>query len=247
MVKRFAFYGQLQYWFFFFCCGIAAAGTPDFTVTVGTDLLGGDYKSAELAKAEPKLCQEICANDPKCAAFTYVKPGIKGPKAVCFLKSEVPASTADQCCLSGVKKSSSPGVQQTTPQKMEVHLKEGELKRVPGTEMTYRIDLALERIIDSVEAISQKVDKIETEVKNLDAYPSFDAKCSNNVMTLTLCSNAKDCTNANFPCDPYVCDKEGKSCSSKCNNPGGCSPGAECVTSLGNALPSPKRAKTVVR
>ncbi len=50
-------------------------------------------------------CQAACARDPNCRSFTYVKPGIQGPQARCWLKSGIPAPLQDQCCVSGLRPS----------------------------------------------------------------------------------------------------------------------------------------------
>lgn len=84
------------------------AASPD-TLLVGpsmepdTNRPGGDYRSFEPAEARPELCQEACARDPECKAYTYVKPGVQGPGAVCWLKSAVPVASPSDCCVSGVK------------------------------------------------------------------------------------------------------------------------------------------------
>lgn len=67
-----------------------------------TDRPGRDYKSFDLPKASPDFCRAACAQDPRCKAYSYVKPGIQGSKARCWLKSSVPASVRNQCCVSGV-------------------------------------------------------------------------------------------------------------------------------------------------
>lgn len=68
-----------------------------------TDRPGMDYRSFDLPAADPKLCQNECAGDPNCRAFTYVRPGVQGPKARCWLKSNVPAAVNNPCCVSGLK------------------------------------------------------------------------------------------------------------------------------------------------
>jgi hypothetical protein len=68
-----------------------------------TDRAGSDYKSFGLVQADPALCQASCNKQPKCKAWTYVKPGIQGPKARCWLKNSVPSAKANSCCVSGVK------------------------------------------------------------------------------------------------------------------------------------------------
>lgn len=67
--------------------------------------LGGDYQVVELPAADPELCRAACDDDAKCKAFTYVKPGLQGKTARCWLKGPVvpPARLNEGCCVSGVK------------------------------------------------------------------------------------------------------------------------------------------------
>jgi len=68
-----------------------------------TNRLGNDYKSFDLTTADPELCQAECEKDPKCKAFTYVKPGWQGANARCWLKDPIPPPSKHDCCVSGVK------------------------------------------------------------------------------------------------------------------------------------------------
>lgn len=68
-----------------------------------TNRPGSDYKNYDLNNADPKLCQQDCKNDPNCKAYTYVKPGVQGIRARCWLKNAVPNAKTDDCCVSGVK------------------------------------------------------------------------------------------------------------------------------------------------
>lgn len=79
-----------------------AAGAA-VSMDVGQDRMGGDYKGFPLAQPDPQLCRQACADDAACRAYTYVNPGIKGPQAMCFLKSSIVPATADACCTSGAK------------------------------------------------------------------------------------------------------------------------------------------------
>lgn len=67
------------------------------------NLPGMDYRNFSLPSPDPKLCEQACTDDPKCMAFTYVKPGIQGREARCWLKSGVPQPVRDPNCVSGVK------------------------------------------------------------------------------------------------------------------------------------------------
>lgn len=61
-----------------------------------------------------KGCQQACADDARCKAYTFVKPG--GYQAsdppVCYLMSSLGPQTGDSCCISGLKRVSSTGSQQ---------------------------------------------------------------------------------------------------------------------------------------
>jgi hypothetical protein len=70
-----------------------------------TNLPGSDYLSAPLSRDDPGLCAAACGRDDQCLAYTYVKPGVQGAQAVCYLKEAVPARATDQsCCTSGIKR-----------------------------------------------------------------------------------------------------------------------------------------------
>src|SRR5262245_33583682 len=64
---------------------------------------GSDYRSFEMVTPSPETCQSTCMNEPQCAAFTYVNPGVQGPNARCWLKSAAPQPLNDGCCVSGTK------------------------------------------------------------------------------------------------------------------------------------------------
>ncbi|HRD81490.1 MAG TPA: PAN domain-containing protein [Saprospiraceae bacterium] len=68
------------------------------------NLPGGDYKRIELTSVQTcQVCIDSCLNDPKCAAYTYVKPGVQSQNGVCWLKSSVPTPVTDPNCISGIK------------------------------------------------------------------------------------------------------------------------------------------------
>ena len=77
--------------------------TPQGNLEYDTNRAGSDYKGFELSQADPAICRNECANDSTCKAFTYVKPGVQGAKARCWLKSDVPQASANSCCVSGIK------------------------------------------------------------------------------------------------------------------------------------------------
>lgn len=68
------------------------------------DLKSLDYKEFEPPEADPTYCEDACAKDDKCVAWTYVKPHtIKGPRPRCFLKNALPQLEPNPNCVSGYK------------------------------------------------------------------------------------------------------------------------------------------------
>jgi len=83
--------------------GTSHAARTYVTSEKGVDRPGLDYRSFWLPKDNPELCREACADDEKCKAYTYVKPGVQGSQARCLLKGRVPSAKRNDCCVSGVK------------------------------------------------------------------------------------------------------------------------------------------------
>jgi PAN domain-containing protein len=67
------------------------------------DRLGSDYQNFDLREPRYELCRDACANDANCKAYTYIKPGIQGLNARCWLKSGITDPVPSPCCVSGVK------------------------------------------------------------------------------------------------------------------------------------------------
>lgn len=74
-------------------------------VETGVDRPGQDYKNFDLGTSIAGFdpCKSACAADANCKAWTFVKPGVQGPQARCWLKSGVPPPRPNGCCVSGVK------------------------------------------------------------------------------------------------------------------------------------------------
>jgi hypothetical protein len=81
----------------------ARAGNPEGNLEYAIDRFGGDFRNIELP-ADPtgKACADACQADPKCRAFTYVRPGYIGQSARCFLKDRITKPRRKPCCISGV-------------------------------------------------------------------------------------------------------------------------------------------------
>ncbi|MGK9170498.1 PAN domain-containing protein [Inquilinus limosus] len=65
----------------------------------GFDLPGSDYDSFNAGSAS--VCRNSCGGDPRCQAWTWVKPGFQGPTGRCWLKHRVPELVRSNCCRSG--------------------------------------------------------------------------------------------------------------------------------------------------
>ena len=68
-----------------------------------TNRFGSDYKNFTVT--DPGTCQSACkeANGlGGCRSWTYVKAGVQGPSARCWLKNDVPAANTDSNAISGV-------------------------------------------------------------------------------------------------------------------------------------------------
>jgi hypothetical protein len=66
-----------------------------------TNRFGSDYRSFPAGDAN--ACQTACAGEGQCRAWTWVKPGVQGPQAKCWLKNAVPVASKNVCCVSGLK------------------------------------------------------------------------------------------------------------------------------------------------
>ena len=68
-----------------------------------TDRPGKDFAHHTLPTADPQLCEKECVANQQCLAYTYVRPGVQGPEAVCWLKASAPPAVSNSCCVSGRK------------------------------------------------------------------------------------------------------------------------------------------------
>lgn len=87
------------------CAGGAAAAPPPGprvgAFEFGVDRPGGDIWSGNMVGNQEE-CHRWCTRDLRCRSFTWVRPGIQGPSARCWIKNTVPAPVANGCCVSGV-------------------------------------------------------------------------------------------------------------------------------------------------
>ncbi|MES2951824.1 MAG: PAN domain-containing protein [Pseudomonadota bacterium] len=71
----------------------------------GINRMGGDYNNPlrEPGASDAQACAARCAGESRCRSFTWVKPGVQGNLARCWLKDSVPSASRNGCCVSGVK------------------------------------------------------------------------------------------------------------------------------------------------
>lgn len=93
-------------------CPYPSLGTNE-TFRPNTNRPGSDYTNFELS-GQPVDCQNACNNDGRCRAWTWVKPGLQGKKARCWLKNAEPREIADNCCFSGRNPNPAPKPIKTT-------------------------------------------------------------------------------------------------------------------------------------
>jgi hypothetical protein len=67
-----------------------------------TDRPGEDYTHFDMAEPRPHQCAYACRKDRHCHSFSFMKPGVQGPYASCWLKHVAPAPVPNGCCVSGV-------------------------------------------------------------------------------------------------------------------------------------------------
>ena len=65
----------------------------------GFNLPGSDYRNFDADSWFS--CRNTCGGESRCQAWTWVKPGIQGPRGHCWLKHRVPTLVKDACCNSG--------------------------------------------------------------------------------------------------------------------------------------------------
>lgn len=79
---------------------VKVSAPPTFTTEHGLNLPGQDYKRFAV-DGGPQQCENACASEAQCKAFTWVRPGVQGPKAMCWLKSGVPGAMLNPDTVSG--------------------------------------------------------------------------------------------------------------------------------------------------
>lgn len=87
---------------FFIFCALTFGAVTGHSAEFNTDRPGSDFQSFFMQRADYRACEAACRRNPRCKAYTYVRPGIQGRQAKCWLKNRVPAPRRNNCCISGV-------------------------------------------------------------------------------------------------------------------------------------------------
>ncbi len=82
---------------------VRVPGPAGVTAEPNVDRPGLDYRRLAMPGQAPADCRRACLADPRCRAYTYVRPGFQGRRAWCWLKHGVPRPVERRCCVSGVK------------------------------------------------------------------------------------------------------------------------------------------------
>jgi hypothetical protein len=80
-----------------------AALAQSDTFSANTDRFGSDFRNIAVG-GDPKECMSLCFTERRCRAWTYVRAGLQGRSARCFLKDPAPRPTPNPCCTSGIKR-----------------------------------------------------------------------------------------------------------------------------------------------
>ena len=151
--------------------GVVTAGTPPSTLgmkaTMDMDLTGTDYATIPLPDNEPvpQMCEDICSGSQNCQGWTYVKPGVQGEKAYCWLKSKVTAAVGNPGIISGVKAISIEVITNKTTLPPEAKLPEDQIRisaqlrgNMENFDQTWKQDLhsRISSVNDQIEAAQEK-------------------------------------------------------------------------------------------
>jgi hypothetical protein len=93
---------------------VRPTATPTATIEVGR---WGPIQQASINQGDgqlltyyggttPERCQDDCDKNPKCKAFTFIRPGAYSPNdpPMCYLVSEVQRLTPSSCCITAIKR-----------------------------------------------------------------------------------------------------------------------------------------------
>ncbi|PHR60854.1 MAG: hypothetical protein COA47_06505 [Robiginitomaculum sp.] len=85
----------------FALCGQASIANAQMFET-NMERTGATFTRSTISANGPQACWALCAKDGRCKAWTWERPGINGPLAMCSLKSAVTPGQFSPCCVSGL-------------------------------------------------------------------------------------------------------------------------------------------------
>ncbi|MEV4780247.1 PAN domain-containing protein [Burkholderia sp. LMU1-1-1.1] len=82
-------------------CSNCSSGVKTPANETNIDRPGGDFTHFTVGAGQLSVCETACTKDSRCATWTYVRPGVQGPAAQCWLKDRTPPPVASDCCTTG--------------------------------------------------------------------------------------------------------------------------------------------------
>jgi hypothetical protein len=81
------------------------SGVIQQSLEFSTNRSGGDYKSFDVQDSRIGItnCRQACLGEPsRCRSWRWVRSGVQGPRAKCWLKDKIPFANVDPNTVSGV-------------------------------------------------------------------------------------------------------------------------------------------------
>lgn len=126
------------------------------------DRPGGDYRNF-WSSGGAASCREACEKDTRCRSYTFVKPGFQGKEGRCFLKSSIPATKKNRCCISGIKEDVPAGVTKKFSQPAVPMKKPQNTKPLPKNFQP----ILTPKLQAFQHSVTQKIQKLKTREKIL--------------------------------------------------------------------------------
>lgn len=91
-----------RFGWFRFALGTTSTTADRFRSLRKIDIAGSDYRWFDTENDNGAICAKTCADENQCRAFTWVRPGIQGPSARCWLKNAIPSAAPNINVMSGI-------------------------------------------------------------------------------------------------------------------------------------------------
>ena len=138
-----------------------------------TDRPGSDYQNFDIETSNPCECARRCVNDSECRAFTYVRPGVQGTNAKCWLKNSIPEPQHSSIGVSGVKGNVTSPASPAVSEWFRTH--EGVIANTSGTSCGVGISL------------EQDTDRPGSDYQNFDVETPDPCECARRCVNDSAC------------------------------------------------------------